>query len=279
MDHAFEYIEKSGIASEADYPYTSGSGTTGTCDAAKAAKPVVTVTGFKDVPHEDEDALKDAVSKGPVSVAIEADKSVFQLYKGGVFDSAECGKKLDHGVLAVGYGSDSDSGKDFWKVKNSWGATWGEQGFIRMVRGSNMCGIASQASYPTGAKAASPSPPSPGPSPPSPTPPGPSPKTHYGDPKNGCMSDEIEVQIQGISGDFCTPKCGFFKRCPSDLPTGVTAAPQCAIQDSSTKQKYCALICSPTLPIADQNAADAQCGENASCKPAQAGVGLCTYDD
>merc|ERR1712146_268934 len=98
---------------------------------------------------------------------------------------------------------------------------------------------------------------------------GPSPKTHYGDPKNGCMSDEIEVQIQGISGDFCTPKCGFFKRCPSDLPTGVTAAPQCAIQDSSTKQKYCALICSPTLPIADQNAADAQCGE----RLLQAGAG------
>ena len=168
MDNAFEWIEKNGIALESTYPYTSGGGQTGSCDKSKAI-PAVTISSFKDVPKGDEDALKSAVALGPVSIAIEADKSAFQLYKSGVLDSPSCGKKLDHGVLAVGYGSDSDSGKDFWKVKNSWGATWGEQGFIRMVRGSNMCGIASQASYPTGAKAASPSPPSPGPSPPSPS--------------------------------------------------------------------------------------------------------------
>ena len=62
-----------------------------------------------------------------------------------------CGSSLDHGVLAVGYGT--DSGKDYYKVKNSWGATWGENGYVRMVQGKNMCGIASQASYPTGVKA------------------------------------------------------------------------------------------------------------------------------
>jgi hypothetical protein len=282
MDNAFEWINSNGgIASEIAYPYTSGSGTTGTCNAAKKAASVVTITSHKDVPKEDEDALKSAVAKQPVSVAIEADKSAFQLYKSGVLDSAACGKQLDHGVLVVGYGTDSASSKDYWKVKNSWGSTWGESGYLRMVRNKDMCGISQSASYPTGAKAVGPSPPGPSPGP-SPTPPGPSPpapSTHYGDPKGGCLTDEIEITIQGVTGDFCTPKCGFFKACPTDVPAGVTAQPQCALQDSASSDKYCALICSPTLPIVDQKAADDQCGTNASCKSVQLGIGLCTYDD
>jgi len=274
MDNAFEWIEQNGVAAESAYPYTSGTGTTGTCDASKKAKPAVTVTGFKNVPQGDESALKSAVAQGPVSIAIEADKSAFQLYKSGVLDSPNCGTKLDHGVLIVGYGTDSSLSKDYWKVKNSWGATWGEQGYVRIVQGKDMCGIAQQASYPTGAKAAGPSPPGP------PTPPTPPTKSHYGDPKDGCLSDEIEVSIQGVAGDFCTPACGLFKACPSDIPTGVTAKPQCALQDASApSKKYCALICSPSLPILDQKAADAQCGQTASCKALQMGVGLCTYDD
>jgi len=275
MDNAFEWIQKNGICTEDSYPYTSGSGVTGTCKTT--CTPVATNTGHKDVAAKDEDALKSAVAQTPVSVAIEADKSAFQLYKSGVLDSSSCGTTLDHGVLVVGYGTD---GKDYWKVKNSWGATWGESGYLRMVRGKNMCGIAQQPSYPTGVKAMGPVPPSPGPSPtpPSPSPPSPS-TSHYEDPKSGCQSDETEVSIQGVTGDYCAPKCGFFKACPTDVPTGVSAAPQCALQDSASNQKYCALICSPTAKIADQKAADAQCGTNASCKSLQMGVGLCTYDD
>mmetsp|Transcript_2336 Transcript_2336/g.4840 ORF Transcript_2336/g.4840 Transcript_2336/m.4840 type:complete len:447 (+) Transcript_2336:64-1404(+) len=271
MDNAFEWIKANGLCLESDYPYSSGAGITGMCKSD--CEPVVTLTGWKDVPKDDEVALQHAVAKGPVSVAIEADKSAFQLYKSGILDSSLCGEKLDHGVLVVGYGTDADSGMDFWKVKNSWGPTWGEAGFIRMARNKDMCGLANQASYPTGVKAMAPGPPSP----PSPSPPKKS--THYADPKAGCLADEAEVSIQGVSGDFCSPKCTLFKPCPVDVPDGVAAEPQCALQDAASGQKFCALICSPSADIKDQKAADAQCGPNASCKSLQLGLGICTYDD
>lgn len=148
MDHAFDWIKENGICSESAYPYTSGTGHRGTCK--KTCTPEVTVGGFVDVPQGDESALLKAVTLGPVSIAIEADRSAFQLYSGGVLDNTGCGKQLDHGVLLVGYGI--DSGKEYWKVKNSWGADWGEDGYIRMVRNKDMCGIAEGASYPTGVK-------------------------------------------------------------------------------------------------------------------------------
>merc|ERR1711959_95736 len=77
--------------------------------------------------------------------------------------------------------------------------------------------------------------------------------------------------VQGVTGGFCSPACTLGIFCPGDVPSGVTAKPQCALQDSSTKKHYCALICSPSSN-------DDQCGTNASCKSIQ-GTGLCTYDD
>lgn len=115
-------------------------------------------------------------------------------------------------------------------------------------------------------------PPAPTPTTPTPAPgPGPAPgKSHYEDPKGGCQADEQAVQITGVQGSFCSPDCAS-AACPTDVPDGVTAAPQCALKSSTGTDKKCALICNPSGD-------DAQCGENASCKSIQT-VGICTYDD
>jgi len=97
-----------------------------------------------------EAALASAVAIGPVSVAIEADQACFQFYTSGILSDPSCGTQLDHGVLAVGYGT--QSGTDYWIVKNSWGTSWGMSGYVLIERGTNECGIASMNSYPTGAK-------------------------------------------------------------------------------------------------------------------------------
>merc|ERR1719273_559373 len=75
---------------------------------------------------------------GPLSIGINARR--LQTYQGGVMNPSFCLNTLDHGVAIVGYGK--DSGLDYWKVRNSWGSDWGEDGYFRIVRGSNMCGVA-----------------------------------------------------------------------------------------------------------------------------------------
>jgi C1A family cysteine protease len=145
MDNAFKYVEQSGLCTEAAYPYTATSSKT--CKASSCGVSAYSkITGYKDVTHN-ENSLGAAVDIGPVSVAIEADQAAFQMYKSGVFD-APCGTNLDHGVLVVGYGHDTTSNLDYWKVKNSWGTSWGEAGYIRMVRNKDECGIANEPSYP-----------------------------------------------------------------------------------------------------------------------------------
>jgi C1A family cysteine protease len=108
------------------------------------------VTKHTDV-SQTEGALEAAVAQQPVSVAIEADQPVFQHYTGGVLTDDACGEKLDHGVLAVGYGI--DNGQKYWKVKNSWDTSFGEEGYIRIAKGSategGECGIREMASFPT----------------------------------------------------------------------------------------------------------------------------------
>merc|ERR1719436_670527 len=172
MDGGFKYEEGVDACTEDSYPYEAKNGI---CRASTCTVgvPKHAVVDYMDVDESDDEALMEAVAQQPVSVAIEADKLAFQLYKGGVLDG-ECGTALDHGVLAVGYGE--EEGKKYWLVKNSWGPQWGEEGYIKILRGEagqGMCGINTQPSYPKVRAAPGPSPglaPSPGPAPPSPPP-------------------------------------------------------------------------------------------------------------
>lgn len=147
MDNAFQYVIDNGLTTDAAYPYVA----TGPNACQALNKPVVvTATGFTDVVPNSETALMSALTEQPVSVAVEADQDSFQFYSSGVMTKA-CGTQLDHGVLAVGYGT--LGGQDYYKVKNSWGSDWGMDGYILLGRGTafgaqGQCGIQMAASFP-----------------------------------------------------------------------------------------------------------------------------------
>jgi len=145
MDNAFTYIIDNGICQENSYVYTASSGSCQQCTS------VASLSECKDVLQNDQIGLMAAVAKGPVSIAIEADTRIFQSYSGGVITSSSCGTNLDHGVLIVGYGL--ENGIEYWLVKNSWGTTWGDNGYVKIARSESendpgICGVAMQPSFP-----------------------------------------------------------------------------------------------------------------------------------
>lgn len=150
MDDAFEYVIENGLTTDEAYPYTASVRKgPNACEASSKAK-VITASGFTDVVPNSETALMTALTEQPVSVAVEADQGSFQFYSSGVMTAA-CGTQLDHGVLAVGYGTLGS--KDYYKVKNSWGEDWGMKGYILLGRGNafstqGQCGIQMAASFP-----------------------------------------------------------------------------------------------------------------------------------
>ncbi|KAA0703378.1 Cathepsin S [Triplophysa tibetana] len=145
MDAAFQYvIDNGGIDPETSYPYE---GVEKQC-RYNPSQHVANCTRYNFVRQGDEDALKQTVAEvGPISVAIDATRPQFIMYRNGVYNDATCTKKVNHAVLVVGYGT--LDGKDYWLVKNSWGTQFGDGGYIRIARNqNNMCGIASYACYP-----------------------------------------------------------------------------------------------------------------------------------
>lgn len=148
-DSAFKYMINNGQCLESTYPYKAGSTrTAGSCQKCSSAG--VTFSSCHDVKPNDQVSLAAAVAKQPVVIAIEADTRYFQSYSGGILDSTSCGTTLDHAVEIVGYGS--QNGQDYWIVRNSWGPTWGESGYVRIKKSSStndigVCGVAAEPSY------------------------------------------------------------------------------------------------------------------------------------
>lgn len=131
--NALRYVASNkGLNTWSDYPYK---GVKGSC--GKKAKHVAPISGVRSCTGEN--GISSCLNNGPVSVAIEADKTDFQYYRGGVFNSANCGTSIDHAVTAVGMIQYQN--QPVWIIKNSWGTTWGDAGYMYMIRGKNMCGI------------------------------------------------------------------------------------------------------------------------------------------
>jgi len=144
MENGFDYAIDKGMCNESELPYKAVDGLCSECNK------VAHFSGCVDVTSSNQLHLQEALSYGPVSVAIEADTLVFQFYKSGVINDVKCGTNLDHGVLVVGYGT--EDGNDYWIVKNSWGPGWGDNGYVKIGRSNStsdagMCGIALQPSY------------------------------------------------------------------------------------------------------------------------------------
>ncbi|CAL4982369.1 unnamed protein product [Urochloa decumbens] len=145
---ALQWITSNGgITTGKDYPYKARQGE---CDRSKLGHHAAVISGYRRVATRSEASLQNAVAMQPVCVSIEAGGSNFQHYTKGVYNGP-CGTKLNHGVTVVGYGR--EGGDEYWIVKNSWGAKWGDNGFIKMKKNiagkpEGLCGIAIRPSFP-----------------------------------------------------------------------------------------------------------------------------------
>ena len=145
--NAFTYWETHNAIARDAYPYTAKNGD---CKYDSLTNTGIEVATYTDVTPESDSQMKAALAQQPISVAIEADKAVFQLYKTGVFDSASCGTDLDHAVALVGFGS--EGGQDYYILRNSWGTTWGDQGYMKIAdqgTGAGICGVQSAPTFPS----------------------------------------------------------------------------------------------------------------------------------
>lgn len=140
---SFFKSQNEGICTESSYPYTAANGN---CKYSSCSLgiPAGAISGVQHVAKSSSTSLQSALNLQPVAIGIEADQSAFQFYSGGIL-SGTCGKNLDHSVLAVGY----DTASQYWLVKNSWGSSWGADGYVKLTMSGDECGILDDASYPS----------------------------------------------------------------------------------------------------------------------------------
>mgnify|MGYP000925334652 CR=1 FL=1 len=141
-----QYVQQNGQTLEQNYTYTARDGT---CRASQMTSSVG-VTRVNQVRARSQSSLLAAIANGPTSVTVEADRSVFQRYTGGVLNSSACGTQLDHAITAVGYGV--QNGVTYYIVRNSWGASWGDRGYINIAASgegsTGICGIQQTSVWP-----------------------------------------------------------------------------------------------------------------------------------
>jgi C1A family cysteine protease len=141
VQNAYEYAEKNPVQLLEDYPYVA---IDGKC-AYDRSKGKVSVTSYVNVKVNSVEQLKAALSVGAAHVSIQADKPVFHQYTGGIITDTGCGTHHNHAITAIGYGSSTVNGEEveYYIVKNSWGPTWGEDGYVRIaaVAGEGICGV------------------------------------------------------------------------------------------------------------------------------------------
>jgi len=273
MDNAFRYAEGAALCFANSYPYR---GTLSKCKKdCSVAIPLGGVVGFYQVPANSEHALMMAVSKQPVAVGIEAEQSpLFQLYRSGVM-SGLCGLKPNHAVTVVGYGT--EDGQNYWLVRNSWGSTWGLDGYFKLLRGPGQtgtgeCAIYTMPSYPrVDGTVAPPFKDLPAPSSPSSSPSSPAPSSAeeaaavYGQPPCRAGVRQAAVTLgKGEIGQMCTPECSASVPCP--------APGSCVLRERSFLsvifgRQFCAIVCKDS----------ADCPSGATCSGSGGDSNVCVF--
>jgi len=221
--------QNGGVGSESSYPYTARDG------SCRSVGSLTHNQGYNKISQDENQIAQALTTYGPLSIAVDA--TPFQSYRGGVMKNPSCSKtRLDHAINIVGYGVDQIQ---YWKIRNSWSTSWGEQGYIRVSRGDCTCGLCTTVVTATGVTV------SPSPAPPSP--PGPSPS---------CSDDISDCPQGGWECDFlasvCQKSCGCCDANPPSYCASSVAVKSTGIFDDLIK-----LVCSvmengKTEPEAEQ---------------------------
>ena len=230
VNRAFRYIAQIGLSTENSYMY---SGTANRCCGSSQGYTGVPsqegqgMQAFCDLNPMNESELVGAMQFQPVAVGLAVDEE-FMNYEGGILNSSvgsRDGRPLNHAALVVGYTP------TYWRIKNSFGAQWGEGGYARLARnvgGAGQYGILTSPSYPSVI---------------SPSIKYPKPVEPHKYDKPPCKDGEVELAVAGLPGKICTSPCSTSQPCPTNQGKGADAQVQCALEDPRTKQKYCALLC------------------------------------